>query len=293
MKIRARYLLVLASVLLLSYLIAQLDFAKAGAALSKADYFLLLSAFAVTLLAMGARTYRWKFLLDERRKLGFWQVFAVQCAGIAASNFSPGKALEAVKVIPLKKNGFSYDFGLLTVFWERAFDVLLIISFAFLAFPFLNETIKLAILALFALLIAVMLLMLRHFHKVLRVLSRISFLSILKKVEAHNFRKTTLLAVFFSSIVIWLLDFTSIYLAFSSIGVNFDFLHLASTFSASVLIGLLSFLPGGIGSTEGAWALLLGTEASIVLTAVFLARLTTFWFSSILGFALLPLVKKS
>ena len=173
MKIECVTFLSLASVLLLAYLLAQLDLSKTSAALANANYSLLFAALLATLFAMGARTMRWKFLLDERKKLVFGRFSRCSALNRGIKFFSR-QGVEAVKVIPLK-NGFSYDFGLLTVFWERSFDVLVITSFAFLAFPFLNETIKLAIILAFGAVAVVMALMLRHFHKILAVLSKFLF----------------------------------------------------------------------------------------------------------------------
>ena len=48
-------------------LVAQLDLSKTSAALANANYSLLFAALLATLFAMGARTMRWKFLLDERK----------------------------------------------------------------------------------------------------------------------------------------------------------------------------------------------------------------------------------
>ncbi len=93
----------------------------------------------------------------------------------------------------------------------------------------------------------------------------------------------------------WLSDFTAFTLSFQAIGVSLGFARVGSAIAASVLVGIASFLPSGVGSTEAVLSLLLATpaySAAAILAAVFLARLDTVVFTTLLGFALLPFSKK-
>jgi glycosyltransferase 2 family protein len=57
-------------------------------------------------------------------------------------------------------------------------------------------------------------------------------------------------------------------------------------YAVSLLAGALSFVPGGIGTTEGAMALLLaglGAGTATVVAAPLISRLTTLWFAVSLG----------
>jgi glycosyltransferase 2 family protein len=57
-------------------------------------------------------------------------------------------------------------------------------------------------------------------------------------------------------------------------------------YAVSLLAGALSFVPGGIGTTEGVMALLLaglGAGAATLVAAPLISRLTTLWFAVALG----------
>jgi uncharacterized protein (TIRG00374 family) len=58
-------------------------------------------------------------------------------------------------------------------------------------------------------------------------------------------------------------------------------------YAAGMLIGALSFIPGGLGSTEAAMVLmlsLLGMGVSSAIAATIVCRVATLWFAVALGF---------
>jgi uncharacterized protein (TIRG00374 family) len=57
-------------------------------------------------------------------------------------------------------------------------------------------------------------------------------------------------------------------------------------YAVSVLVGALSFIPGGLGSTEAVMGLMLGLVGADLTTAVsatLVCRLATLWFAVLLG----------
>ena len=60
----------------------------------------------------------------------------------------------------------------------------------------------------------------------------------------------------FLTVVTWVMEFLIIKLSFFSIGVDIDFLVITAVCSVSTIIGLLTFLPGNIGSFEATASLL-------------------------------------
>jgi len=61
-------------------------------------------------------------------------------------------------------------------------------------------------------------------------------------------------------------------------------------YSVSVLAGALSFIPGGLGSTEAVMVLLLtlvGVNTPAAIAATLICRLATLWFAVIIGGAVL------
>ena len=70
-----------------------------------------------------------------------------------------------------------------------------------------------------------------------------------------------------------------------------------AVYAATTIVGALSFLPGGLGVTEGAMTLLLvraatGLDTASALDATLLTRLATLWFAVVLGLACLALAQR-
>lgn len=287
--------LTLLSVALLAALFAFVDVGKVAETISKADVPLVVAALAAGIVGLSLRTVRWGVLVREKSRVPWESLYAIQCSGMAVSHFSPGKVLEVVKALPLKNFGLGYSFTMISIIWERVFDLLVIFAFAFLAFPSLDVNVRLVLLAIFAVVVVVALVSFRHLEKFFAFFSKLPFLGFLARVQAHNFKKRTLVSSFLLTLAAWLFDAVAAFLAFKSLGLNVDFLLLASSFFASIIVGIVSFLPGGLGSTEAVFVLLLsktGYPLATLLGGVLLARAFTLGVSAVVGFSLLPRVKK-
>ena len=72
----------------------------------------------------------------------------------------------------------------------------------------------------------------------------------------------------------------------------FEFLQIAATYTTSIIIGVASFLPMGIGVVEGSLAgffSIQGVELSLAFTLVILIRIFTRWYGVIAGFVLMKM----
>ncbi len=85
-----------------------------------------------------------------------------------------------------------------------------------------------------------------------------------------NSSKTTAKA-WIISIFSWLIEILSAYFVFQSFGIDLHIIEVGQIVYTSILIGALSFLPAGIGLTEGSIITLMvekGYELSIVSAMV-------------------------
>ncbi|MCX6767200.1 MAG: lysylphosphatidylglycerol synthase transmembrane domain-containing protein [Candidatus Micrarchaeota archaeon] len=291
---RAKLLAAIASLVLLVLLFSQINLGELASALSKADARLLVAAVAVETISLGLRTKRWKILLDEKTRIRFATLFPIQCAGLSLSNFSPGKMADPVKVLFLKPMGVKYSFSLLTVVWERIFDLFVLFSAALLIASIVSTELAYAAFAAAVLLAAAGVTLHKKLAAVLAFFSRFRMLAFLKKARAHKFRKRTLAAALAATFVIWALDFSAMWLAFKAVGIGLDYLLLAGASSAAVIIGVITFLPGGLGSTDVSLLFLLslsGYPQPQLLAGIVLARAATLGYSSLAGLAMLPFIK--
>lgn len=120
-------------------------------------------------------------------------------------------------------------------------------------------------------------------------------------VDIEEFKKTTvellkpksILEFLAISIVTKIITLFAIFFIFLSIDTDFDFFSSSQIYLTSTMIGVLTFIPGGIVATEaGMLGMLLNygsnfSEASIL---VLLTRFLTLWFPIILGFIALKTI---
>ena len=95
------------------------------------------------------------------------------------------------------------------------------------------------------------------------------------------------------SILFWLIEAISVYFILLAFGVEaIGFLTIISTYSTSIMLGILSFLPIGLGVVEGTLASFFtmhGVDVSLALTIVIIIRLFTRWYGVSFGFIALKL----
>jgi len=99
-----------------------------------------------------------------------------------------------------------------------------------------------------------------------------------------------------TSAVTWLFECLALWLIVSGFGASIDLKTAVFIFSLSTIAGALSFLPGGLGVTEGSMYLLLVSASlapNIALAAMLLVRLCTLWLAVFLGLISLYLFNRS
>ena len=95
------------------------------------------------------------------------------------------------------------------------------------------------------------------------------------------------------SILFWLIEAISIYFILLAFGIEvIEFITVIPTYTTSIMLGILSFLPMGIGVVEGtltSFFTMHGIDISLALTIVVVIRLFTRWYSVSFGFIALKL----
>ena len=88
------------------------------------------------------------------------------------------------------------------------------------------------------------------------------------------------------SLLAWGAEGVAFYIILALMGLPVTFIAGVGIYSLGVTVGALSFLPGGLGSTEAVMVLLLlalGVAQADAGAAVILCRLATLWFAVIIG----------
>ena len=90
----------------------------------------------------------------------------------------------------------------------------------------------------------------------------------------------------------------SVYFAFQALGIKITFVLSTQIFYVALISGIISFVPGGLGVTEGSMAALLfkyyyyNHDLSVITGAIIFVRLVTLWYPTALGIIISQLITK-
>lgn len=93
------------------------------------------------------------------------------------------------------------------------------------------------------------------------------------------------------SVIGWAAEGFALYLLLRYFDAPVDVMQAVFVFCFSMIVGAVSMMPGGLGSTEVTAVVLLkamGVPLDVAVASTGLVRLTTFWFAAAIGVALLP-----
>jgi glycosyltransferase 2 family protein len=248
--------------------------------------------------------FRWNILLKNQNihiphSLNF-QIFLVG----GALGITPGKIGELFKSQILKEKFNIPRTKTAPLFIvEKFLDLVSAMIVTVIGIWFIPEIGYLAIIGLIVSIILFKILTSKKlFIQTLSFLNKIKFLS--KYLEplssSHEILSKTLhskkmFSLLILSVFYWIVIGCATFFVIEGFGFSVgSILNIISTYSSSLIIGALSFIPGGIGIAEGSLIGLLtfqGIDVSDAIVIVVLIRIFTLWFSTITGFIALKTSK--
>jgi uncharacterized protein (TIRG00374 family) len=252
------------------------------------------------------RFLRWHWYIAELgTRVPLARHFCIYLAAFAFAT-SPGKAGEAVRSIYLLPHGVRMSNSLAAFLVERYMDLVAILILAMLAAVQFEESRWVVVLAaaasagLYAVYRGTWVL------HVLDALSRSMGWALIRKVARgiHAFQRDAgvLLRgrIFFAALAVglaaWTAEGVGFFATLRYLGMDAPVTLLVGIYSISILAGALSFIPGGIGSTEavmGVLLLVIGTDTATAVAATIMCRLATLWFAVLVGMACLAVLELS
>lgn len=250
----------------------------------------------LSLFNYALRYWRWDWYLhklSQTRLPHRWHLAYYVC-GFALST-TPGKAGETVRSLYLKRHGISYSHAFSTFFVERFLDLLSIVLISCAAgflFKGYGPVVLITGLVVFGSLPLV------HSRKVLQLLTdwsgrhqgrlgkALEHLVTLLTSSAVLLRNRELFVGLVVGVLAWLAEAVGFWYLLHILGQDVSVLMAVSIYGVAVLVGAISFLPGGLGSTEAVMTLLLvslGVEQSVALAATLICRIATLWFAVFMG----------
>ncbi|PIE80237.1 MAG: TIGR00374 family protein [Chloroflexi bacterium] len=241
-----------------------------------ANYVWLLPAVAVYFVAVWARTWRWDYMLRPLKQIPVRRLFPVVVIGYMGNNVYPFRAGEVLRSFVLyKREDISMSASLATVIVERVFDGLVMLIFVFIALPlspiaseneYIRNVVILASAAFFVALIAFFalaamptrfralatwglgltrsLLTDNNKSKILGILD--NFLAGLESLRSFR----NVLMIFFTSIIIWLLETVKYWFVMHAFDFEVSFFALMLMNGVVNLATTLPTAPGYVGTFD-------------------------------------------
>jgi uncharacterized protein (TIRG00374 family) len=102
----------------------------------QANYIWLLPGIAVYFVGVWIRAWRWHYLLGPIKKIPTKTMFPITTIGYMGNNIYPARAGEVLRAVILKrKEGVSISASLATIIVERIFDGVVMLAFVFVNLP--------------------------------------------------------------------------------------------------------------------------------------------------------------
>ncbi|RLJ02934.1 MAG: hypothetical protein DRP11_02225 [Candidatus Aenigmatarchaeota archaeon] len=308
---RKRTLSLLLSFTLLGLLIYFSDPLKVASTIARVNPLYILAGISIFWLNSFLRTIRWQILLKKLNiRIPLTDTFYILMAGLFISNMTPGKTGDPIRSLLLKRtHSKSFTKSVPSIFIERIADIVAMIMISLFGIFFISSeyTIYLFITILtYSLLVFLLIFILlskkrteRFFSIVVKLFSFIPKIKNLKKdisEMSQNLHtsfsrykdKNILFKTILLSLIIWTFEGLVLYVAFLSMNFPVTPEACITITSFSILLSIITFLPGGLGSAEiitvlTFTALFPFLTSSDVTATVLISRFMSFWMSVIVG----------
>lgn len=242
------------------------------------------------------RFIRWQMYLSALGHGLHWGLHLLYYLSAFALTATPAKAGETIRSMLLRPHGIPYAHSLACFFAERLLDVIVVASLAtltVLVFHQYQSFVYFSMLGLFALLLFIRSPLPQRLSRYL--LNRIPVSRLRRLFEPvpdllaavqQFFSWTRLTGGYLIGMLAWGIQGLAFYFILHNLNADISLAVCMGIYAISLLAGAISFIPGGIGSTELAMGLLLaslGVDSSIVVAAPLISRLSTLWFAIFVG----------
>ena len=258
--------------------------------------------FLLVTTGMSVLFLRWHLLLRNAKIfIPVKDSFLIYTAGFSLS-IIPGKVGELLKSQLLKsKFNIPRTKTVPVVLLEQLYTVIGIIIISFFGIWYFQLGVYVFSFFLIALIVVLTLISSRRlFDKAIQFLGKRKFTSKFATPLSSSYdsikdgtRGRILLFSSGLSVIFWFIESVTVFLILMAFGINdIEFLNVIPTYTTSILLGILSFLPLGVGVVEGSlvgFFSLLGIETSLAFTVVIIIRLFTRWYPVSFGFIMLKI----
>jgi uncharacterized protein (TIRG00374 family) len=275
------------------------DVDKMGATLARVGWFGWAAVIGLSSLNIVVRFIRWQMYLKALgHAVPIGRSLAYFVAGFAFTS-TPAKAGEALRSLYLKRENVNYTESLGALFVERLTDLIAVVLFA-LAAAYMFADYRWFVFVAGALVLSFLPLVHSEFLRTLltsiadrlpagRLQSGLHHLVDLIKSSAALLRSGPLYGGMALSLIAALCVCLMMYLVLMLLGAEISLPLAVGIYATGILVGALSFLPGGIGSAELVMIgllILAGIDQTTATAATLVCRVAALWYSIALGIAI-------
>lgn len=261
--------------------------------------------FGLSLLNYAIRFVRWHGYLNVLgHRIPIMSNLMCYLAGFAFTT-TPGKAGEAIRSVYLKQHDVGYKHSLATLVTERILDVFAMLILAALLVYWLDDfSWGFYLIAFLTCGLLLMLATDRVMDKI-RVwmqrclqLSEKTLVGHFLELVQHSLdlmRRRLLLGALVMGIIAWGAEGVAFYYILEFLGVEIDLSVAIGIYAASMIVGAISFIPGGLGSAEavmGGLLVLAGVSMPVAIAATLVCRVATLWFAVAIGIVFMLLLER-
>ncbi|UCG95104.1 MAG: flippase-like domain-containing protein [archaeon] len=304
---RKRIILFIISFAILVLLVYFSNAGETVEVIAGANLFLITAAFSIWGIETLVRTLRWQVLLRRIDiRIRFPEAWKIMVASMFVSNLSPAKTGDPIRSVILKRSkDKSFSSSLSSIVIERILDITFLIAVALVSMFFLftqmrgmGQWLYLSILLYVAVIIAGIFIISSEkrsdffFTRLFRMFSFIPKVKSYEKRVKEGSQKLhqafnryghapTLITSLLLTALIWTLQASATFVSFMALGMSVPFWACVAVVPLAILIGVLTFLPGAIGSAEVIKATFFTTLFSFTLSqataATLISRFLIFW----------------
>jgi glycosyltransferase 2 family protein len=260
-----------------------------AATISDLPMLLFFKVISLSLSSYFFRFCRWQLFLHVlKRRVQLMHSIEIYFAAFSFT-LTPGKSGEVIRSLYLKKHGVSYIQSLIAFIAERGMDLIavgLLALFVTSMFPTYQYVVVVLLLVL-----AVLLILLRTYiwafvaKYVLKARKRRQ-IARMALIMRQLFALKTFAFSLLLSLLAWGAQGLSLYLITDAMATGLRLDWAVGIYALSLLVGALSFIPGGLGATEASIVYLLTTVGMAqqgAISASLISRVLTLWLAIGLG----------
>jgi uncharacterized protein (TIRG00374 family) len=286
-------ILFLAGIVILGFFIAKSGIIENYQILLSVNIPLLIIALVLSIGTIFLKVYRWKFLSSKySQEMSWHEASVVSISSLYYANITPGKIGDIFKAFFMQKRyKMNFGDGISMLFYERFFE--LMIFFFFAAAIVFVELRGITIIALEFTCITLAILLLFYFKVDFflglldNIIVRLPFFKKTSlKIQITKLSFSNILCVFVISFVSIVLEFVRLWVVALAFGYTLNPLLISIFLSLSLIVGLVSQIPLGLGIMEGSLSYFitkLGVAPMDAMAIVLTDRVISMYFALFLG----------